>query len=215
MYFCSSFFFSTTCLGNPDVLICGNCRECFSEISELLDHKRTYCKLRFACKCQQSNGNCASGAVTTPTTTTAAPAEPSSVSTSKEGIAGGPDTDIDLCGNLIVFAEVPSSSSSSPLTATASARLLCVVCKSVFQSPWDLMVHVQASHMINIYELGTSNNSTVSPASSDKEEKSPRESVKDTESTTTKVPNTAESSPSSVVSKNVNHSHESKEVSSD
>lgn len=153
------------------MLICGNCRECFSEITELLDHKRTYCKLRFACKCQTTKvgggvGNpVASSATVAATPAGAAAAEASSLSTSKEGIAGGPDTDIDLCGNLIVFAEIPSpppSPSSSvglvaaPSSAAATARLLCVVCKSLFQSPWDLMVHVQAAHMINIYELGAS-----------------------------------------------------------
>lgn len=37
--------------GNPDILICGNCRELFSELEELLQHKKTYCKLRFTCKC--------------------------------------------------------------------------------------------------------------------------------------------------------------------
>lgn len=42
-----------TSTGNPDILICGNCREMFSELSDLLDHKRSYCKLRFTCKCQE------------------------------------------------------------------------------------------------------------------------------------------------------------------
>lgn len=36
----------------------------------------------------------------------------------------------------------------------SSARLLCAVCKTAFLNPWDLMVHAQAAHMINIYELG-------------------------------------------------------------
>lgn len=44
--------YSLSIVGNPDTLICGNCRECFSELSELLDHKKSYCKLRFTCKCQ-------------------------------------------------------------------------------------------------------------------------------------------------------------------
>lgn len=34
------------------------------------------------------------------------------------------------------------------------AALLCVQCKDSFSSAWDLMVHVQAAHMLNIYELG-------------------------------------------------------------
>lgn len=41
-------------VGNPDTLICGNCREYFSDLSDLLEHKRSYCKLRFTCKCQDN-----------------------------------------------------------------------------------------------------------------------------------------------------------------
>lgn len=87
---------------NPDILICGNCREMFTELQELLDHKKTYCKLRFTCKCHTLNG---------------------------------------------VKAKPPGED-------LASAMLLCVLCKDSFQSAWDLMVHVQAAHMMNIYELG-------------------------------------------------------------
>ncbi|XP_067013987.1 uncharacterized protein [Anabrus simplex] len=87
---------------NPDILICGNCREMFTDLQELLDHKKTYCKLRFTCKCHTLNG-------------------------------------------------VKSKPSGDEL---ASAMLLCVLCKDSFQSAWDLMVHVQAAHMMNIYELG-------------------------------------------------------------
>ncbi|KAJ9578954.1 hypothetical protein L9F63_024938 [Diploptera punctata] len=89
-------------LGNPDILICGNCREMFTELQELLDHKKTYCKLRFTCKCHTLNG-------------------------------------------------VKTKSSGEELSST---MLLCVLCKDSFQSAWDLMVHVQAAHMMNIYELG-------------------------------------------------------------
>ncbi|KAJ6634664.1 Heterogeneous nuclear ribonucleoprotein C [Pseudolycoriella hygida] len=95
---------------NPDTLICGNCRECFLELGELLDHKRSYCKLRFTCKCQENIVN-----------------------------------------------------SKNPLPS--STKLLCAVCKDDFSNPWDLMVHSQAAHMINIYELGnenTNNNNNIS-----------------------------------------------------
>ncbi|XP_017121939.1 G-box-binding factor isoform X2 [Drosophila elegans] len=85
---------------NPDTLICGNCRESFGELSELLDHKKSYCKLRFTCKCQD-----------------------------------------------VAFA-------ASAKTPPTSAKLLCAVCKDAFANPWDLMVHAQAAHMVNIYELG-------------------------------------------------------------
>ncbi|KAK6628900.1 hypothetical protein RUM43_002717 [Polyplax serrata] len=85
---------------NPDILICGNCREMFTELQDLLDHKKAYCKLRFTCKCNTINGI------------------------------------------------------KSPSNRTDAAALLCVQCKDAFISAWDLMVHVQAAHMVNIYELG-------------------------------------------------------------
>lgn len=40
-----------------------------------------------------------------------------------------------------------------------SAKLLCAVCKEMFTSPWDLMVHAQSAHTFNIYELGGEINS--------------------------------------------------------
>ncbi|XP_021932719.1 uncharacterized protein LOC110836151 isoform X2 [Zootermopsis nevadensis] len=88
---------------NPDILICGNCREMFTELQELLDHKKTYCKLRFTCKCHTLNG---------------------------------------------INNKSPGDDSSS------TAMLLCVLCKDSFPGAWDLMVHVQAAHMVTIYELG-------------------------------------------------------------
>ncbi|KAJ8684201.1 hypothetical protein QAD02_019993 [Eretmocerus hayati] len=86
--------------GNPDILICGNCREMFTDLSELLEHKRDYCKLRFTCKCHTLNN-------------------------------GGP---------------APGNSATS---------LMCINCKDSFPSAWELMVHAQAIHMLNIYELGS------------------------------------------------------------
>lgn len=47
-------FFLTSTEGNPDTLVCGNCREFFTDLSDLLEHKRSYCKLRFTCKCQEN-----------------------------------------------------------------------------------------------------------------------------------------------------------------
>ncbi|KAF2883867.1 hypothetical protein ILUMI_22306, partial [Ignelater luminosus] len=90
---------------NPDILICGNCREMFTELQELLDHKKTYCKLRFTCKCDSYNGT-----------------------NDKSKINGDEHS--------------------------SAAALLCVQCKDVFHNAWDLMVHAQAAHMVNIYELG-------------------------------------------------------------
>ncbi|XP_063886673.1 uncharacterized protein LOC135114692 isoform X10 [Scylla paramamosain] len=84
--------------GSPDILICGNCRELFSNLSDFIDHRRTYCKLRFTCKCSSHNGI---------------------------------------------------------LRTEESALLLCALCKENFASAWDLMVHAQAAHMVNIYQLGS------------------------------------------------------------
>jgi hypothetical protein len=49
-------------------------------------------------------------------------------------------------------------STSIPTTENLlpSSKLLCVVCKDSFGNPWDLMVHAQAAHMVNIYEIGES-----------------------------------------------------------
>ncbi|GAB6020459.1 hypothetical protein CHUAL_003150 [Chamberlinius hualienensis] len=38
--------------GTADILICGNCKELFSGVKKLLDHKKARCKLRFACRCR-------------------------------------------------------------------------------------------------------------------------------------------------------------------
>nr|XP_018906872.1 PREDICTED: uncharacterized protein LOC109036906 isoform X2 [Bemisia tabaci] len=90
---------------NPDILICGNCRDMFTELQDLLEHRKTHCKLRFTCKCR--------------TTENSSPTN----------------------------AQLESE-------REAKASLLCVQCKDSFQCAWDLMVHVQAAHMLNIYELG-------------------------------------------------------------
>ena len=38
-------------LGNPDILICGNCRDLFEDLVDLIEHKKKVCKTRFICKC--------------------------------------------------------------------------------------------------------------------------------------------------------------------
>ncbi|CAO1324324.1 unnamed protein product [Diamesa hyperborea] len=110
---------------NPDILICGNCREMFSDLSDLLEHKRSYCKLRFTCKCEDQM----------------------------------------------------SSKNLYPTT-----KLLCVVCKDSFNNPWDLMVHAQAAHMVNIYEIGESDDDEESVGKSSEASTSAKGSVHDDES---------------------------------
>lgn len=115
------FTFTQNIIGSPDTLICGNCRECFLELGELLDHKRSYCKLRFTCKCQEN-----------------------SVNSSKKKLNIYSFSFYFLHNTISIENPLPSST-----------KLLCAVCKDEFSSPWDLMVHAQAAHMVNIYELGT------------------------------------------------------------
>nr|CAH7738551.1 unnamed protein product [Callosobruchus chinensis] len=103
---------------NQDILICGNCRELFSELHDLLEHKKTYCKLRFTCKCD-------------------------------------------------------TNKSKSHLDDQTTAALLCVQCKDGFQNAWDLMVHAQAAHMLNIYELGIPNNGRCTSPASPRDNNSP------------------------------------------
>jgi hypothetical protein len=52
----------------------------------------------------------------------------------------------------------------------SEAALLCVQCKDSFSSAWDLMVHVQAAHMLNIYELGVPQRRARSTSSSHHED---------------------------------------------
>ena len=35
----------------PDILICGNCKDLFNNLTDMIEHKKKYCKLRFTCKC--------------------------------------------------------------------------------------------------------------------------------------------------------------------
>ncbi|XP_044732984.1 CAR1 transcription factor-like isoform X2 [Chrysoperla carnea] len=117
---------------NPDILICGNCREMFTDLKELIEHKKVYCKLRFTCKCHTFNSNNPPG----------------------DEITG-------------------FSTLSDTTTASTTVSLLCVQCKDSFPNAWDLMVHAQAAHMVNIYELGIANkqqssiNGTIDDSSSE------------------------------------------------
>jgi len=92
---------------SPDILICGNCHDLFSNLVDFIEHRKQYCKIRFTCKCES------------PSSTIAGPRP------SKEETAG----------------------------------LMCALCKENFSSSWDLMVHAQAAHMVNIYQLATNDSS--------------------------------------------------------
>ena len=51
---CGNKLISLVLSGNPDILICGNCRELFNDIVDMLEHKKIYCKMRFTCKCDEN-----------------------------------------------------------------------------------------------------------------------------------------------------------------
>lgn len=122
--------------GSPDTLICGNCRECFADFRELLEHKRSYCKLRFTCKCQENASSKYFHYLYMLNVgyKRAVLGQQSNISTTLRG--------------MFMFIHEITLAESTPM------RLLCAVCKECFYSPWDLMVHVQAVHMVNIYSLG-------------------------------------------------------------
>ena len=58
--------------------------------------------------------------------------------------------------NVVKSTNTDSVSSSKP-PKPKQKYLHCVSCNSPFSNAWDLMVHVQAAHMMNIYQLADSN----------------------------------------------------------
>lgn len=46
------------------------------------------------------------------------------------------------------------SPSLMPTNRQSGRLLLCAMCKEDFANPWELLVHAQTAHLINIYELG-------------------------------------------------------------
>merc|ERR550539_864026 len=114
---------------NPDILICGNCRELFNDIVDMLEHKKIYCKMRFTCKCDQNQH-----------------ADAASKCGQKE-----PDTSQSPTNNKAGFQEETSHGKK--------VHLKCSQCKEVFGQAWDLMFHAQNAHGVNIYKLSDKNNS--------------------------------------------------------
>jgi len=108
-----------------DTLICGNCKEMFRSIVDIINHKRHYCKLRFACKCLSS---------------------PASLSILKEGKFSNDTEEID---KVIATPEQDGNDSNG---GKCDISLLCNTCSEAFKTPWDLMVHAQAAHSMHIYE---------------------------------------------------------------
>lgn len=75
--------------------------------------------------------------------------------------------------NLLFIYECVCVTESPGEDLSSSAMLLCVLCKDSFQSAWDLMVHVQAAHMMNIYELGVPKSETTNKGEQSSQQTSP------------------------------------------
>lgn len=91
---------------SPDILICGDCRELFGDVMDMIEHKQSTCKLRFVCKCD----------------------------------------------------EIESGSGER------HGQMTCSLCMAVFSSAWDMMVHFQSAHTVNIYRLSNSHKEVKSTA---------------------------------------------------
>lgn len=107
---------------NPDTLICGNCKEMFHNLSDMINHKRHYCKLRFTCKCAPK-------------------------------ISSAPDSDGRDSGMLYFLSDFGWEITLGIILGLGSeVSLLCSSCNENFLHPWDLLIHVQKSHSLQIYE---------------------------------------------------------------
>jgi len=104
---------------NPDILICGNCRELFEDLVDMLDHKKHHCKMRFTCKCEERDEACG---------------------------------EID-CGLSKSSSSLPLAERDKIVSKGKKVNLRCSICKKTFAGAWDLMVHVQNIHDINIYNI--------------------------------------------------------------
>lgn len=67
-----------------------------------------------------------------------------------------------MCVKLLAYYmdEMNHKQTCSESLGHEAAALLCVQCKDSFLTAWDLMEHVQAAHMLNIYELGCAKSAT-------------------------------------------------------
>jgi len=117
----------------PDTLICGNCKEMFRNIVDIINHKRHYCKLRFACKCSSS---------------------PASLALLKEGKLINETEDNDKGSTTFDPDGIGNKGSNS----INDISLLCNTCSEAFKTPWDLMVHAQSAHSMHIFEYKNDDN---------------------------------------------------------
>ena len=60
---------------------------------------------------------------------------------------------ISTSASAVTAASTTSTSTSAGNKPPRPKWLHCINCKSPFANAWDLMVHVQTAHMMNIYQL--------------------------------------------------------------
>lgn len=141
-----------------------------------MEHKRDYCKLRFTCKCDMLNeGECDCDASTQELFNNNSTPPISSSSSASSGSSLQAESKSDTPSESGCSNQQPQQPKCSPVTGggghqpnriscrggapvTPKKRWLhCVSCKTPFANAWDLMVHVQAAHMMNIYQLADTN----------------------------------------------------------
>lgn len=109
----------------------------FHNLSDIIDHKKHYCKLRFTCKCAPKISGCSEN----------------------DGRDSGMDF-YDTKGRISMlspskhlknFRKVHQTLFTTGLFGS-DVVLLCSSCNESFLHPWDLLVHVQKTHSLHIYD---------------------------------------------------------------
>ncbi|XP_059089745.1 uncharacterized protein LOC131885651 [Tigriopus californicus] len=120
-----------------DILICGNCKELFSNLKDIMNHKKFYCKLRFTCKCGPKWN----------VTNSSHPSTDASrgLMEQHQCSASGPHPQ-----------RTPPHHPAGGVVPQPPVSLLCSSCEESFGSPMELMVHVQDLHNIPIFEMDSS-----------------------------------------------------------
>lgn len=129
------FIYPFSPLERGDILICGNCRELFHDLEQLLQHRKTTCQLRVFCECRN---------------TAAHPPSPT--------LNGKSSSDSVLClypDDFLLVNTYPRIIPSKYLLSELLAEntiLFCRMCRKQFSHPLALLQHVQHVHQIKIFE---------------------------------------------------------------
>ena len=105
----------------------------------MLDHKKNYCKMRFTCKCEDKEEE-------------GSPHE----CRPQRAITSSPSSGEVIGYEIVIIKEYIQLSIGfhQPTSPGKRVFLRCSQCKENFKGAWDLILHVQNVHRINIYTLG-------------------------------------------------------------